>query len=270
MAIPVKMQAFEGPLDLLLHLIEKNKIDIFDIPIVEITNQYLEYIAALEHEDMNITSEFMVMAAELLEIKCRMLLPADPENEEEEGDPRDELVRRLLEYKMYKYMSYELRDKMDEVNHIFRDPSIPKEVRAYRPKAEPAELLADTSLDKLHELFEMILKRSQDKIDPIRAGFKEVVTDEINVEEKVRELADYAATHKKFSFRGILGKQRTRMQTIVMFLAILEFMKAGYIKISQKDLFEDIEIETIEGTDFDNIEIEGDLINEYKDEDSGD
>ena len=112
--IPVKLQVFEGPLDLLLHLIDKNKIDIYDIPIVEITNQYMDYIRAMEREDLNVMSEFLVMAATLLDIKCRMLLPKEVKEDGEEEDPRQELVEQLLEYKMYKYMSYELRDREAE------------------------------------------------------------------------------------------------------------------------------------------------------------
>ena len=112
MGIPVKLEAFEGPLDLLLHLIDKNKINIYDIPIVMITEQYMEYISAMESKDMDIMSEFLVMAATLLNIKSKMLLPKVETLEEEEGeDPRKELVERLLEYKMYKYMSYELKDR---------------------------------------------------------------------------------------------------------------------------------------------------------------
>ncbi len=108
MAISVKLEVFEGPLDLLLHLIDKNKIDIYDIPITLITEQYLDYIRQMESEDMNVMSEFLVMAATLLDIKCRMLLPVEVNEEGEEEDPRAELVARLLEYKMYKYMAQEL------------------------------------------------------------------------------------------------------------------------------------------------------------------
>ena len=114
MALSVKLNVFEGPLDLLLHLIDKNKIDIYDIPIVEITDQYMEYIHAMEREDLGVMSEFMVMAATLLDIKCKMLLPKEVNDEGEEEDPRAELVEKLLEYKMYKFMSYELKDKMDD------------------------------------------------------------------------------------------------------------------------------------------------------------
>ena len=110
MAIEVKLQVFEGPLDLLLHLIEKNKVDIYDIPIAEITEQYLDYIRQMQTEDMNVMSEFLLMAATLLDIKCRMLLPREVNEEGEEEDPRAELEEKLLEYKMYKYMSFELRD----------------------------------------------------------------------------------------------------------------------------------------------------------------
>ena len=126
MGIPVKLQVFEGPLDLLLHLIEKNKIDIYDIPIVEITNQYMEYIKAMQKEDLNIMSEFLVMAATLLDIKCRMLLPKEVNEEGEEEDPRQELVEQLLEYKMYKFMSYELKDReLDRDRNMNKTASIP-------------------------------------------------------------------------------------------------------------------------------------------------
>ena len=123
MAIPVKINVFEGPLDLLLHLIEKNKIDIYDIPIVEITDQYMEYLHSMEKEDLGTMSEFMVMAATLLDIKCKMLLPKETNDEGEEEDPREELVQKLLEYKMYKYMSYELKDYMDNASQIQFSPA---------------------------------------------------------------------------------------------------------------------------------------------------
>ena len=132
MGIPVKLQVFEGPLDLLLHLIDKNKIDIYDIPIVEITNQYMDYIKAMEREDLNVMSEFLVMAATLLDIKCKMLLPKEVTEDGEEEDPRQELVEQLLQYKMYKYMSYELRDReLDGGRAMYKDPTIPEEVMDY-------------------------------------------------------------------------------------------------------------------------------------------
>ena len=269
MSIPVKVGGFDGPLDLLLHLIEKNRISIFDIPISEITEQYLAYIRAMKEQDMNVASEFMVMAAELLAIKSRMLLPKDPENEEEE-DPREELVRRLLEYKTYKYMSYELRGRMEAENSIFRAPDIPEEVRAFRPKASPEELLAGTDLAALHAIFRDVLRRQAAKIDPVRSSFREVRTDEVNIGDKVSELAGYIKKHRKASFRRILRGQKSRGATIVMFLAVLEFMKAGYITVSQEKLFDDIEITAAEGVDFDEVVLDGELLDEYQADGSGD
>ena len=112
MALPVKIENFEGPLDLLLHLIDVNKFNIFDIPIVEITEQYLEFVRNMETKDLNVMSEFLVMAATLLEIKAKMLLPVEVDEEGEEIDPREELVQKLLEYKMYKFIRC-------ASNHIF-------------------------------------------------------------------------------------------------------------------------------------------------------
>src|SRR5574344_1299659 len=124
MGIPVTLEVFEGPLDLLLHLIDKNKVNIYDIPIVEITDQYLEYVNNIDKQDLNIVSEFLVMAATLLDIKSKMLLPKEVNEEGEEQDPRDELVARLLEYKMYKYMAIELRDKqIDATKALYKKPT---------------------------------------------------------------------------------------------------------------------------------------------------
>ena len=129
MALEVKLEAFEGPLDLLLHLIDKNKVNIYDIPIALITDQYLEYVAGMEKEDLNVVSEFLVMAAMLLDIKSRMLLPAPEEEEDETEDPRQELVEKLLEYKMYKYMSYELKDmQVDADKSMFKDSTVPDDL----------------------------------------------------------------------------------------------------------------------------------------------
>ena len=115
MEMTVKLQVFEGPLDLLLHLLYKNKVNIYDIPIVEITKQYLEYVAQMQKSDLNVLSEFLVMAATLIDIKSKMLLPSTGEEDEEEEDPRTELVQQLLEYKMYKYMSFELKDRENKI-----------------------------------------------------------------------------------------------------------------------------------------------------------
>lgn len=244
MAIPVKIQVFEGPLDLLLHLIEKNKIDIYDIPIVEITDQYMEYIHSMETEDLGIMSEFMVMAATLLDIKCKMLLPKEKNEEGEEEDPREELVQKLLEYKMYKYMSYELKDKLDGAAGVFyKKATIPREVQKYRVPVDPQELLASLTLEKLNEIYQSILKKQESKIDPIRSKFGTIEKEEISLSDKMLEMKEYAQFHRSFSFRRLLEGQKSKIQIIVTFLSILELMKMGYVHVEQEALFDDIQIE---------------------------
>jgi len=247
MGIPVKLQVFEGPLDLLLHLIEKNKVNIYDIPIVEITDQYMEYIHAMEREDLNIMSEFMVMAATLISIKCRMLLPREVNEEGEEEDPREELVRQLLEYKMYKYMSYELRDRMAAAaRNVYKLPTIPEEVLAYREPVDTTDLLSGLTLKKLNTIFQSVIRRQEDKVDPIRSKFGKIEKEEVSLPDKMEEVREYARVNRHFGFRDLLSRQASKVQVIVTFLAILELMKMGIIHISQRYIFDEIEIEALQ------------------------
>lgn len=241
MGIPIKLEVFEGPLDLLLHLIDKNKVNIYDIPIVMITEQYMEYISAMETKDMDIMSEFLVMAATLVNIKSKMLLPKEQVIEEEEEDPRQELVERLLEYKMYKYMSYELKDRqIDASKVVFKESSIPKEVKRFKKEVNLDDLLSDLTLNKLHSIFKMVMKKQVDKIDPIRSNFGRIEKEEVNQEEKMEFIEQYAKQHQSFSFREMLEEQSSKMEIIVTFLGILELMKIGKLKILQENIFDDI------------------------------
>ncbi|MBO5302430.1 MAG: segregation/condensation protein A [Lachnospiraceae bacterium] len=245
MELTVKLEAFEGPLDLLLHLLEKNKVNIYDIPIVEITNQYLEYIREMQRQDLNIMSEFLVMAATLISIKSKMLLPKEESAEEEEEDPRAELVQQLLEYKMYKCMSYELKDRQLEADKVlYKMPTVPKEVLAYEEPVDLAALMGDLTLHKLNRIFQSVIRRQENKVDRVRAGFGKIEKEEISLTDKMTYLEEYAKIHKYFSFRHLLESQGSRMEVIVTFLAILEFMKTGKISITQENLFDDIEIES--------------------------
>lgn len=243
MAIPIKLEAFEGPLDLLLHLIEKNKIDIYDIPIVEITAQYLDYIKQMETDDMNVMSEFLVMAATLIDIKCRMLLPKEVDEEGEEEDPRAELVQKLLEYKLYKYMSLELRDRqVDAAKNLYREQKLPPEVALYKPPLDYDQLIGDMTLSRLHEIFKTIIRRQEEKIDPIRSRYGNIEKEEIDMDVKLLYVEAYAREHRQFSFRRLLEKQASKMEIIVTFLIVLELMKTGRISINQENLFDDIMI----------------------------
>ena len=245
MELTVKLQVFEGPLDLLLYLLDKNKVNIYDIPIVEITAQYMEYIAEMKRQDLDVLSEFLVMAATLIDIKSKMLLPRDSDDEEEETDPRAELVQQLLEYKMYKCMAYELKDRhVDAQRVMFKKPTIPEEVLEYQEPLNVEELVSDITLAKLNEIFKSIMRKQQDKIDPLRSKFGKIEKEEVSLEEKTEYLENYATTHKHSSFRSLLEAQSSKVEVIVTFLAILELMKTGKILISQEHIFDDIQIDS--------------------------
>lgn len=245
MDMTVKLQVFEGPLDLLLHLLDKNKVNIYDIPIVEITNQYLEYIREMKRQDLNVVSEFLVMAATLIDIKSRMLLPVEESEEEEQEDPRAELVEQLLEYKMYKCISYELKDRqMDAMRVMFKEPTIPEEVSTYEEPVNLDELVADLTLSKLNEIFKSIMRKQENKIDPIRSKFGRIEKEEVSLSDKMEYLERYAAEHPHFSFRSLLEAQCSKMNIIVTFLAVLELMKVGKIYIYQDKIFDDIRIDS--------------------------
>ena len=245
MGIPVKLEVFEGPLDLLLHLIEKNKVDIYDIPIVLITEQYLDYVSKMDTKDMDVMSEFLVMAATLVRIKSKMLLPVEEEEEEEFEDPRQELVERILEYKMYKYASYELKDRqVDAGRMVFKEPSIPEEIQDFKEDVAIEDLLSDVTLAKLQGIFNSVMKKQVDKIDPVRSKFGKIEKEEVSLSDKMLYVEDFCKTHRNFSFRNLLEAQASKVEVIVTFLAILELMKVGKIFISQEHTFDDIKIES--------------------------
>lgn len=245
MSLQVKLEAFEGPLDLLLHLIEKNKVNIYDIPIVEITAQYMEYVNAMETRDMDIMSDFLVMAATLLRIKSQMLLPQPPaEDGEEPVDPRTELVEKLLEYKMYKYISMELKDKqLDAAKLMFKESTVPDEVKSYKEDINVSEILSDVTLGKLHSIFNDLVKKKEERVDPIRSKFGRIEKEDSNIYQIILDLQTYGLANRHFSFRKYMERQHTRMDMIISFLGILELIKMGRLTISQEVLFDDIIID---------------------------
>ncbi len=241
MSVPVKLEMFEGPMDLLLHLIDKNEINIYDIPIGDITEQYLDYLNKMDNIDLDLMSEFLVMAATLLNIKSRMLLPKDEEEDDPEEDPRAELVNRLIEYKLFRYMSEELKERQEDASKvIFRSSSVPPEISTYEEEVPVDELLSDLSLSKLNEIFNSLLKRQIDSIDPIRSKFGRIEREEINFSDKIIQVQEYGILHKKFSFRNLLGSQTSKIEIVVSFLCILELIKLGHMKVEQEDHLDDI------------------------------
>ncbi len=243
MGIPVKLPVFEGPLDLLLHLIEKNKVNIYDIPIVEITDQYMEYIRQLDGQTLDVMSEFLVMAATLLDIKSRMLLPPEVTEEGEEVDPREELVQKLLEYKMYKYMSYELRDRQEDAAfHYYKKPTIPDEVKSFRQPVDIDELLSGITLNRLHAIFRDIERRQLDRIDPVRSKFGNLKKEEFDLGETMRFVESYIIEKKECMFSDILFLRDGKLYRIVTFLTLLQLMKEGKVEVEQPETFADIRI----------------------------
>lgn len=247
-SLDIKLQVFEGPLDLLLHLIDKNKINIYDIPIVSITEQYLQYLRSMQELNMDIMSEFLVMAATLIQIKAKMLLPKEEkEEEEEEGDPREELVKRLLEYKMYQYAAEELKElQVDASKMLYKQATIPKEVLVYEEPIDLKELVDGLTLTKLHEIFQSVMKRQKEKIDPIRSRFGKIEKEEISVEEKMETIREQMRGLSRIRFRALLEVQASKVQVVVTFLAILELMKMGALIVRQEQLFGDIILDSLE------------------------
>ena len=199
MGIAVKLQAFEGPLDLLLHLIEKNKVSIYDIPIAEITDQYMAYLHEMKKQDLGVMSEFLLMAATLLDIKSRMLLPKEVNEEGEEEDPRQELVQQLLEYKMYKYISYELKERrQDAAQVLYHKQDLPEEVKAYKQPVSTEELLAGVTLSRMHRIFVDIIRRQNNRIDPIRSTFGTLQKEEVDMDQMREKVAEYIEQHELY------------------------------------------------------------------------
>ncbi|WP_113674876.1 segregation and condensation protein A [Vallitalea guaymasensis] len=252
MSIPVKLEVFEGPLDLLLHLIDKNKLNIYDIPIVMITDQFLEYIKKLEEKNMEIMSEFIEMAATLINIKSKMLLPIEDE-EEEETDPREELMNKLVEYKKFKYIRDKLKIRqIDAKKVIFKEPTIPTEVLNYEEKVDTSKLLSDIDFSMIYNVFQSVMKKQYNKIDTIRSDFGEIVREEYTVNDKIDYIINLSKQYETISFRDVLETQLSKVEIIVTFLAVLELMKMGKISIVQRDLFDDI---IIKYTDLNNDNI---------------
>ncbi len=246
MLLTLKLDAFEGPLDLLLHLLDKNKLNIYDIPIAVITDQYLAYIKMLGSEKMDVMSEFIDMAATLIQIKSKMLLPKIVESEDEPDDPRQELVDKLLEYKKFKLIGSQLKGLQASAGKIvFKGASIPEEVLNFIPEADPEALLADIDFNRLYRVFRTVMRRQVDKVDKVRSGFGEIKREHFTIQDKVNELLTLRKIASRFMFTELLKEQRTKIEMIVIFLAILELMKSGMVQIIQETIYDDIAIEFI-------------------------
>lgn len=215
-----KLDTFEGPLDLLLTLIQKNKVSIYDIPIVEITAQYLEAIDGIEESSLDNTSEFLVMASHLLYIKSKMLLPKNEEEEDEE-DPREELSRRLAEYQKFKEASKELRRSEFSTKYmVFRE--------AEKIDFPVSEYDISHNVDELTAAFESIMQRRIRKAKPEKRAFSQIVgREKVSVDDMVEKICKRLRKNKKLQFAALFEAQDSKPEMIATFLAVLEMVKLG-------------------------------------------
>ncbi len=235
MKYKLKLDIFEGPLDLLLYLIKKNDIDIKDIPIVEVTEQYMQYIEMMKILDLDIVGDFLVMAATLMQIKSRMLLPPNPEDEDEdEPDPKDELIRRLYEYKRFKELAEALQKKEKERSYLFARGV--DEKRLAQIKEEATEIYFDANLFDLISALTSALNRQPEEI------IHEIVKDEVTVEEKIHKILHCMIEKESITLTELFEDTKNKMDIIATFLAILELIRLKEIRAVQKKPFEEIKI----------------------------
>lgn len=237
MNIEFKINEFEGPLDLLLHLIKESKMDIMNIEIEEITKQYMAYLDEQEKMNLEVASEYLVLASELLEIKSKMLLPSFKEDEEEEEeDPREELVNRLLEYQAYKEITKVLQEKENLRKEIYTKS--PENIKNYIDEVK--ELNVDVSLDDLVEAFKKFLERKKDN-KPLKT---KVTVNEISVSSRRHDIKKLLKDKKKVSFFELFPVV-SKEYIVATFLAILEMAKSKELTITQNDTFDDIICEVV-------------------------
>jgi segregation and condensation protein A len=234
MSYKIKLEVFEGPLDLLLYLVKKDHLNIYDIPIANVTEQYLAYLDLMQLLDLNIAGEFLVMAATLMQIKSKMLLPPDPSSnpQEEQDDPRQELVQRLLEYERFKQIAEALREKENIQREVFKRPKaeIEKEIR------ENKEVYFEASIFDLINAFSSALK------DVPKEVFYEVIKDEFTIEEKIHGILHLLLVNESLLLTDLFNKAKNKLEIIVTFLAILELVRMKEVIARQKELFQEIEI----------------------------
>ncbi|WP_447972436.1 segregation and condensation protein A [Nitrospira sp. Kam-Ns4a] len=230
MEIPyqVRLEQFEGPLDLLLHLIKKNEVNIYDIPIALITQQYLDYLSVMKSLNLAVAGEFLVMAATLIHIKSRMLLPPDQttEDDEETLDPRDELVRRLLEYKRFK----EAAGLLDERERVWRQVYA-REQPEPRPVRSQEALLEELTLFDLVDALQSVLARTSNR------PWLEILPENLTVNDRMSAILDVLSSKEAVMFQALFEGQTQRLHIIVTFLALLELVRLGVVRVFQGELF---------------------------------
>ena len=249
MSYEVKIDAFQGPIDLLWHLLQKDELEIYDIKIAEITEQYLDYIATMQRLDLDVASEFLIMAARLMEIKAQTLLPSkDDDNEQEEEDPRQKLVERLLEYKKYKDLASELREFEQEQRKSYTRNVAPLLSELDFEEESPLE---DIKLDEFVAAFENVLsrkkKRKAEEDEEPETNISHLEPEDITIkEQKGYIMQQVVKLSGEATLWQIFSKLESKLEIIVTFMALLELIKIEEVKVEQESNFTEIKIYHVE------------------------
>jgi segregation and condensation protein A len=230
----VRLEVFEGPLDLLLYLIKQDEIDIYDISLERITSQYLEYLQAFKELNIELAGEFIVMAANLIYLKSRRLLPLDqqpPEEDAGDEDPRWDLIRQLIEYKKFKEAAADLHFRELEQERIF-----PREATSPLAIQEPLRL-GEVGIFQLISAFQTVIKRIE-----ARQDVQEIFGERFSVSEKIDTILRRVASGNRIRFSDLFGAVVSRVEVVVTFLALLELIRLKQVRAVQKNVFEEIEI----------------------------
>ncbi len=235
----VKLEVFEGPLDLLLYLIKQDEIDIYDISLERITSQYLEYLQAFKELNIELAGEFIVMAANLIYLKSRSLLPVDqqpPDEDAPEDDPRWELIRQLIEYKKFKEAAAELHARQLEQEKIFAREGAPA------PGTQEPLQLGEIGIFQLIHAFQIVIKRIE-----ARQDVQEIFAERFSVSEKIDAILQRVAEGARVRFSELFGAAASRLEVVVTFLALLELIRLKQVHATQRNLFDEIEIAAAAG-----------------------
>ena len=236
----IKVADFEGPFDLLLHLIKKNKMDIYNVEIYKVTNQYLEYLNTRKVMDLEITSEFIVVAATLIEIKSKNLLPkVKVEEEENEEDIEIKLMERLIEYKRFKAVSEFFNDKYVSSGEVFsKNPEVIEEIKP--EKVDNDDIFKNITLLDLYNIYNKILENYREKQNKVNVVQKKIYVDKYKVEDKMEELLKKFNSVEVIEFNNLLKESSCKLETVVIFLALLELIKIRTIQVFQDENFSNI------------------------------
>lgn len=246
MSLNIKIENFQGPFDLLLHLIKKNKMNVYDIKIYDITEQYMKYINNMKDMDLEITSEFIVMAASLMEIKSRMLLPkAKSEKivQEDEKDPKKELINKLLKYKKFKMAAEFFKERLLNVGRMYG--KMPEIIDIKNEPKDIEMVLKDINMESLYQIYKKLIDLYKNKLNQGDVVDRNIIVDEFKLEDKMDYIRKVLDNKRRVKFSTVIENCCFKIEKIVTFVALLELAKLKIVSIMQYENFDEIYIEGV-------------------------